>query len=213
VALAAAVSVQLGNCYRVEIDLSQLVDTSGNANDAGSGVGAHAGERNQGLGGNAGAVTVAAGGAGAGVEAGATSGAVEPSGAAGIAQGGVGGEAALGGAGGGGILINMGGACQDEPMSAEHAVCHLTGIKPGVKECAEADSGEHRWKGCYNGGCAVCTLHGELPDYPYYFDWHPCCSKNDTCSNHDPFVCNALCPLPTEHDKVAPCGKLDPNPG
>jgi hypothetical protein len=52
-----------------------------------------------------------------------------------------------------------------------------------------------------------------LPGYPYYFVWHPCCILNDTCSNHDPLYCNPLCPKPTEHDRVAPCGAHDPNPG
>lgn len=213
--LALAIAVQLGNCYRAEIDLSPLVGASGKRTDAESGAGGPADDGSPGSGGNPNTGLGVDGGGGGlpGVEVGVTSGGDEQRGAEGGAAGGVAGETTDRGGAGGWIAINTGGACQDEPLSVEHSVCHVTGVKPGVKECAEADGSEYRWRGCYNGGCAVCTLHGELPGYPYYFDWHPCCSKNDTCSNHDPFVCNALCPAPTEHDKVAPCGKLDPNPG
>ena len=94
-------------------------------------------------------------------------------------------------------------------MSIAHEVCHLLGVKPGLKECAEPDSSEQRWPGCYDGGCSVCTVKGEVPGYPYYFDWHPCCGKNDTCGQNKLFICNSLCPAPTEHDKVAPCIKRD----
>jgi hypothetical protein len=103
--------------------------------------------------------------------------------------------------------------CEDTPLSAEDQACALTGLKKTAAECNDQVGPPAGWQGCYNGGCAVCTLRGELPGYPHYFDWHRCCSMNDTCSNHDPRYCNALCPPPTEHDKVAPCGRSDPNPG
>jgi hypothetical protein len=100
--------------------------------------------------------------------------------------------------------------CQDPPFSPDDLTCHITGEKPTRSMCVADPKG---WPGCYDGGCSVCTHDGVVPGYPYYFKWHPCCSANDTCSNHDPFRCNPLCPQPTEHDKVAPCGENDPNPG
>jgi hypothetical protein len=65
------------------------------------------------------------------------------------------------------------------------------------------------WAGCYSGGCAVC-IEG-VADYPYYFDWHPCCEPNPNCNSNNSHVtkCDARCPAPTERDKVPPCSKLD----
>lgn len=214
----AAFAIQLGNCYRVEIDLTPLVDTSGRDEGTPNAAGARGGQGGRGPGGDAGTAPTA-GAAGLGGARAGDAGAAGDGGVAGEA--GAAGEGGVAGSGGSrgtgisedGIPIKPVGDCEDETLSSAHALCHITGERPGAKECAEADSSEQSWQGCYDGGCSVCTLHGELPGFPYYFDWHPCCSRNDTCSNHDLFVCNALCPAPTEHDKVAPCGRLNPNPG
>lgn len=121
-------------------------------------------------------------------------------------------EPASAGASSGNVDSNgaSGGRCQDPPLSADDQTCLITGEKPTLSMCVADPKG---WPGCYNGGCSVCTQNGVVRDYPYYLRWHPCCSANDTCSNHDKFRCNSLCPAPTEHDKVPPCGENDPNPG
>ena len=197
----------LGSCYRAEVDLSLLLDasvTSGAPSGAGalSSSGA-AGEGAYGSGGSATAGSSAGGDVA--LEGGADLG----------GQGGNGGgaEQVGGQAGDGWTTINAGGACHDPPFNADDEACRISGVKPGNVSCMPPDLSQNAWNGCYNGGCSVCVVHGELPGYPYYFDWHPCCQKNSTCSNHPYFVCNELCPEPTEHDKVAPCGKRGRDPG
>lgn len=118
-----------------------------------------------------------------------------------------------GGDGAGGETAGASGECVDPPIVGWDHTCLVSELKPPPEVCAPQDkTAATGWHGCYNGGCSVCTLRGTLPGYPYYFVWHPCCIRNDTCSNHDPFWCNPLCPPPTEHDRVAPCGAHDPNP-
>lgn len=104
--------------------------------------------------------------------------------------------------------------CEDTPLGPEDQACALTGHKKTAAECSEQDITETGWRGCYDGNCTVCAAGGQVPGYPHYFDWHRCCTMNDRCSNHMSLsYCNPLCPPPTEHDKVAPCGRANPNPG
>lgn len=175
--LAGVVVIQLGSCYRAEIDLSAYADMVAGSGGTSS----------------AGGVPSAASQAGIAAEAGAAG---ETGSAGAVAAAGAGGEPMQ---------------CEDPDFGAWNHSCLISGEKPPVEVCAPQDTAG--WRGCYNGGCAVCTEEGKLPGYPYYFAWHPCCSPNDTCSNHKPFYCNRLCPPPTERDRFAPCGQNDPNPG
>lgn len=90
-------------------------------------------------------------------------------------------------------------ACDETQVEAEQARCRL--LLPTRAACTEQDT--EGWAGCYDGGCAVCA--DSVTDYPYYFDWHPCCQPNTTCHSNPPIKCNARCPAPTERDKVRPC--------
>lgn len=188
--------IQAGSCYRAEIDLSVLLDAGG----SGGVVGAGAASSSAGAG-ESGAEHAAGGES---LRGGA------PNGGDNAGQGGAGGAAGdasqeLGGAGAG--ASNGDGPCEDPPFSVDDKFCNDTGIKPDRIACVEQDVSLKGFEGCYNGGCAVCTVHGEVPDYPYYFDWHPCCQKNPNCGSLPRFYCNERCPRPTEHDKVPPCGK------
>lgn len=121
-------------------------------------------------------------------------------GAAGNDAGGEGGSSA-GASGQGGAPAEP--TCIDEPLTADEEVCRLLGA-PSGGECSEQDPGG--WMGCYNGNCQVCTK--SVVDYPYYFDWHPCCKANTTCGSNDPVFCNSLCPPPTEREKIPPCFRV-----
>lgn len=95
---------------------------------------------------------------------------------------------------------NAGAAGDCEPLDRVQEACRR-GALPNRAECSEQDV--QGWSGCYDGGCAVCTKL--LRDYPYYFDWHPCCEPNDTCGSSGPVKCNARCPAPTDTDRQRPC--------
>ncbi len=90
-------------------------------------------------------------------------------------------------------------ACDDTLLDPAQSECHRR--RATAAECSE--QAQPGWAGCYAGGCKICVE--ELVDYPHYFDWHPCCEPNPTCSVHKPLKCNALCPAPTELDKLLPC--------
>jgi hypothetical protein len=94
---------------------------------------------------------------------------------------------------------SSGAACDTTPMDPAQHVCQLRHAT--AAECSE--QAQPGWAGCYAGGCKICVE--VLVDYPHYFDWHPCCEPNPTCSVHAPIKCNALCPAPTELDKAQPC--------
>lgn len=96
--------------------------------------------------------------------------------------------------------------CDMAQVDAEQDACRID--PPTLAECTE--QAVNGWSGCYSGGCAVCTK--SVADYPYYFDWHPCCLANDTCNSNDPVRCNARCPPPAEHDKVRPCWLAEATP-
>jgi hypothetical protein len=98
-------------------------------------------------------------------------------------------------------------ACDEAQVDDEQAQCRKD--LPTKAECTEPDP--DGWSACYNGGCNVCVE--TAADYPYYFDWHPCCQGNTTCNSNLPGLkCNARCPLPTEHDKVRPCWLAEATP-
>ncbi|HWA76012.1 MAG TPA: hypothetical protein VG937_26925 [Polyangiaceae bacterium] len=109
-----------------------------------------------------------------------------------------GGDSSLGAAGASGG--SSGAACDDTSLDSVQQECRQ-GALPTRLDCSPPD--EPGWSGCYDGGCAVCTK--SVREYPYYFDWHPCCLANDTCGSSAPVKCNARCPQPTEHDKRKPC--------
>jgi hypothetical protein len=89
--------------------------------------------------------------------------------------------------------------CLEEQPDPEQLACRL--LPPTTAECREQpDDG---WAGCYAGGCAVCRELVE--DFPFYFDWHPCCRPNITCGFSSPQLCNARCPQPSERDRELPC--------
>ena len=105
-----------------------------------------------------------------------------------------------GGAGGAADLV-----CDDSPLDETQQACRL-GALPSLAQCTEQDV--QGWSGCYAGGCAVCTK--SVREYPYYFDWHPCCAPNGTCASNVPVKCNARCPAPTARDKRKPCFVIEP---
>jgi hypothetical protein len=88
-----------------------------------------------------------------------------------------------------------------QPLEAEQAECLFLGN--GV--CQERPlAGELR--ACV-GPCAACR--SALADYPFYFAWHPCCEPESCDANDELSACDARCPPPTEHDKIAPCSLPD----
>lgn len=182
------------SCYRAEIDLTALRGKAPGGTTASSSGGAPDG-----------AAGIASGGGGApsgaaGMSSAAGHDANTPGGAAGSDAGGEGGLSA-GAAGQSSTTVEP--PCIDEQVTAEEEVCRRLGA-PERAECSEqaADG----WKGCYFGNCLVCSK--SVLDYPYYFDWHPCCKVNDTCYSNDPMRCNSLCPAPTEREKSPPCFRV-----
>lgn len=175
------------SCYRAEIDLAPLLDASDS----------HAGSAS-----GAGAETSPAGGeGGATPDASRTEAGQASISAGGSGEGGVTSEQA----GAAGAPAECDGSWRD---TVEDTACRQGG-PPTRAECVEQPLVS--WRGCYDGGCTVCT--DLVESYPYYFKWHPCCIPNHVCSNHQPVLCNSRCPPPTEHDRIPPCGALDPNPG
>jgi len=189
--VACVSALSAGGCYRAEIDLSPLTDTL--AGTANGGTGAPPSGSGSGGGGAA--------ESGGSAEMPEHTDTVVRNGPL-IGRGGAGGESFD-------LPDSASGACEELVFSADDTTCHIT-KKPTPAMCSQDPEG---WAGCYDGGCTVCTLNHLVPGYPHYFDWHPCCSPNDTCSTHDPVKCDARCPKPTDHDRVAPCGKSNPNPG
>jgi hypothetical protein len=130
---------------------------------------------------------------------------------------GAGGEVATAGADSGGGAGSHAGAsghgnavarpCIDEQLTPPEETCRLLG--PRAMDACPAGTTDD-WKGCYNATCAVCSK--SVVDYPYYFDWHPCCRANLTCGSNDPIRCHALCPEPTEREKHPPCFHVGPEP-
>jgi hypothetical protein len=146
-------------------------------------------ERNQPISSEAGMSSVAGAGAGAGGDAAAA------------------GADARGGAGVGGASRIVVLPCIDEQLTAQEETCRLLGPRD-LDACPEATLDD--WEGCYADTCAVCTK--SVTEYPFYFDWHPCCQANVTCGSNDPVRCNALCPEPTEREKHPPCFHVGPEP-
>jgi len=178
--VACVSALSAGGCYRAEIDLSPLTDTL--AGTANGGTGAQP-----------------SGGTGGTAQSGGSADTTAHTDTV-VRKGPLIGR---GGAGGAGVDLpdSTSGACEEPAFSADDTTCHIT-KKPSAAMCSQDPSG---WPGCYAGSCSVCTLNGIVPGYPHYLDWHPCCSANDACSNHPPVNCDARCPEPTDHDKVAPC--------
>ena len=58
--------------------------------------------------------------------------------------------------------------------------------------------GDNTWDGCRGNGCAVCEE--KLVGYDCYFDNHPQCVLNTTCSWQF-YDCDRACPEPTEDDR------------
>jgi hypothetical protein len=139
-----------------------------------------------------GETAIGGGGRAAGGDAGGEGGV--RSGAAGSDAGEGGASAGAGGQGGATV------ECIDEPLTSDEEICRLLG-PPTREECSE--QAEDGWEGCYFGNCLVCPK--SVVDYPYYFDWHPCCRINTTCASSEPTRCNPLCPAPTEREKSPPC--------
>jgi hypothetical protein len=64
------------------------------------------------------------------------------------------------------------------------------------------------WQGCRAMGCGVCSdALDALGDYPFYFENHPCCVRNDTCSG-DFYPCSSLCPEPDAFDRLPKCSRI-----
>jgi hypothetical protein len=186
------------SCYRAEIDLTDLVDKApGGMMAAGVG-GAPPGAAGIGSGGAEGDDDFNRGGGATGGDAGGEGGV--RTGAAGSDAGGEGGASA--GAGGqGGATVEA--TCINEPLTPDEELCRLLG-PPTRAECSE--QAQDGWEGCYFGNCLVCSK--SVVDYPYYFDWHPCCQVNTTCKSNPPMPCNSLCPAPTEREKSPPCFRV-----
>ena len=121
---------------------------------------------------------------------------------------------APGGGGGAGVAnesaAGQGGAseppCIDEPREPAQQVCFNLGAPP-PEQCQVQDP--MGWSGCYADTCHACQE--ALVDYPYYFDWYPCCWANTTCGSHalQPIGCSANCPRPTEREKSPKCGRVN----
>ncbi|HXI59830.1 MAG TPA: hypothetical protein VNO55_27370 [Polyangia bacterium] len=73
--------------------------------------------------------------------------------------------------------------------------------EPAPGQC-NGTSGQ--WAGCRGNGCAVCSE--KLTDYPFYFQRHPRCVRNDACAGTGFATCNASCPQPTDADKTPLAG-------
>lgn len=109
----------------------------------------------------------------------------------------------------GGDVSELGGAtgqagessCNDE-LDPMQEVCRRVG-PPSHEQCSTMPN--DGWKGCVHSACQVCTK--SVRGYPYYFAWHPCCQRNETCDSSEPRGCTAACPTPTERDKRPPCLK------
>ena len=191
-------AVQLGSsCYMARIDLRELAsDETGGASSARSmaGEGGVVGEGVTAVEGGAAGEGGAAISGGAGGEGGNAG----DGGDAGRAGAGAGAGGDGGSAGAGGDTTHCDNRTVLEPLQEE---CHLSG-PPSAATCHEA--APDGWVGCINGTCNVCA--GLLRDYPYYRNWHPCCSINTTCTTVLPYPCNERCPAPTEHDRIPPCG-------
>lgn len=125
--------------------------------------------------------------------AGGTTAAAGSDSSGGEADGGALGEAGQAGAGG------QEPSCVDDELDAVQAECQRLG-HPTAEQCMFAPGG---WDGCVAGACYVCTKL--LRDYPYYFQWHPCCLRNPTCYSNQPYKCDARCPRPTERDQHPRC--------
>jgi hypothetical protein len=166
------------SCYRAEIALTDLMDPASGGTTAASGAGTPNGAAGVGAGGAAGHDASTGGGA-AGGEGGVSAGAAGQS------------------------STTAEPPCIDEQVTPDEEICRQLGA-PDRAECSEQAS--DGWKGCYFGNCLVCAK--SVLDYPYYFDWHPCCKVNDTCSSNDPMRCNSLCPAPTEREKSPPCFRV-----
>jgi hypothetical protein len=108
------------------------------------------------------------------------------------------------------VGISFGGANASEPERAQTRTQVRT--RPQAQktqtqtQCSQeagasgtCDGTPGQWNGCRGNGCAVCT---ELvSNYPCYFNNHPGCSPNYTCSGQY-FTCNDRCPAPTEMDRT-----------
>jgi hypothetical protein len=90
----------------------------------------------------------------------------------------------------------------DDVLDPNQEICRRVGV-PSAEECV--DLGISGWQGCYFSACHACMK--SLDEYEFYFAWHPCCQKNETCASNEPKMCNSACPEPTERDKRAPCLK------
>lgn len=88
--------------------------------------------------------------------------------------------------------------CDDAIQGDLERQCRL--LRPSAEECSAPS--EDGWAGCSASGCRVCRE--ALVDYPYYFDWHPCCAAAN-CDDAPSKLCDQRCPEPSAHDAVQPC--------
>jgi hypothetical protein len=106
---------------------------------------------------------------------------------------------AAGAAGEAGVL------CDATPLSNSDLACR--GLLPNKEQCSVQDP--NGWNGCYDGGCGVCA--DVLQEFPFYFNWHPCCQANDKCTSDIRVKCNERCPPPVPRDRITPCWFERPN--
>jgi hypothetical protein len=85
--------------------------------------------------------------------------------------------------------------CRDPLDPAQEECLYL----PEARTCT--DSSGPSWEGCA-GACEVCKEL--LIDFPYYFQWHPCCEPA-ACGKSVVGLCHEHCPPPRTRDKVKPC--------
>lgn len=85
--------------------------------------------------------------------------------------------------------------CRD-PLDPVQEDCQYL---PEARTCS--DSSGPSWNGCA-GACEVCEE--QLVDYPYYFQWHPCCERK-ACGKNVAGLCHEHCPPPRTRDKVKRC--------
>ena len=76
-----------------------------------------------------------------------------------------------------------------------HFLCNAACPEPGAADTSSGSTDS--WRACRGSGIYVCEE--KVAGYSHYFDNHPLCRPNSTCSGLY-FWCSAACPAPTSAD-------------
>jgi hypothetical protein len=101
-----------------------------------------------------------------------------------------------------GLVIDA--ECDPRPFRDEELPCLRDEFSS--QRCSETPS--TNWQGCRATGCGVCPdALQALGEYPFYFENHPCCDRNETCDG-DYYPCSSVCPEPDPLDRLPKCSKI-----